>query len=66
MSKFQDWYDQLPEQHKQYLEKQPIWHDRDLIKASIVGALVGFLLGIVVGYELGFQPVVNTFRPLVG
>lgn len=66
MSKLNDWYENLDPKTKAYLEKQPIWHDRDLIKASIGGVAVGFIIGLVVGYQLGWQPVVTVFRPLVG
>lgn len=66
MSKYQEWWDSLDPQMKKYLEKQPIWHDSDLIKSGIYGALIGFFLGLVVGYQLGFEPVVNTFKPLIG
>lgn len=66
MSKLSDWYENLDPKTRAYLEKQPIWHDSDLIKASIGGAVVGFLVGLVVGYQLGWQPVVTVFKPLVG
>lgn len=66
MSKYQEWWDSLDPQTQKYLEKQPLWHDIDLIKATIGGAIVGFFLGLVIGYQLGFEPVVNTFRPLIG
>lgn len=66
MSKLSDWFENLDPKTKAYLEKQPIWHNSDLIKASIGGAIVGFFVGIVIGYQLGWQPVVATFKPLVG
>jgi hypothetical protein len=46
MNKWTAWYDSLPEHTKQYLKTQPIWHDRDLVKAAAVGAVVGFLIGL--------------------
>ena len=46
--------------------KTAIWHDHDLIKAGVVGAVIGFVVGVVVGFEWAWQPVVNTFRPLIG
>ena len=46
--------------------KQAIWYDSDIAKAALYGAVIGFLIGVMVGYEWGWQPVVTTFRPLVG
>jgi len=46
--------------------KQAIWNDRDILKAALYGATIGLIVGIVVGYEWAWQPVVNTFRPLIG
>jgi hypothetical protein len=47
MSKWNTWYDNLPEHTKQYLKSQPIWHDIDMWKAGILGAVVGFILGVI-------------------
>lgn len=66
MSKLSDWYDSQPEHIKKYLEKQPIWHDRDLYKAVAFGIIIGFIVGFIVGYEVAWQPVIQTFRPLIG
>jgi hypothetical protein len=46
--------------------KQAIWNDIDLIKASLVGSAIGLVVGIIIGYEWAWQPVVNTFKPLIG
>jgi hypothetical protein len=46
--------------------KQTIWNDIDLIKAGVVGSALGLVVGIAIGYEWAWQPVVNTFRPLIG
>jgi hypothetical protein len=46
--------------------KQAIWYDSDMAKAAIYGIVIGFVIGVMVGYELGWQPIINTFRPLVG
>ena len=46
--------------------KNAIWYDSDMAKAVLVGIAVGFVVGVVVGYEWAWQPVVNTFRPLIG
>lgn len=66
MSKFNDWYDNLDPKTKKYLESQPIYHGKDLLKSSLFGAFWGFIVGLIVGYQLGWEPVVTTFRPLVG
>ena len=46
--------------------KHAIWYDTDIIKAVLFGIAVGFMFGVVVGYEWAWQPVVNTFKPLLG
>ena len=66
MSKYSEWYDSLPEHTKEYLKRQPIWHDRDLYKAAAVGAAIGFVVGLLVGYEWAWRPVIQTFKPLIG
>lgn len=45
-SKWEEWWDNLPEQHKVYLSSQPVWHDRDLYKAMLYGAVIGFVIGL--------------------
>lgn len=62
----EQWWDNLDSRTKTYLKKQPIWHDRDLWKAGIVGTIVGFAIGFLVGFETGFKPVVTVIRPLIG
>jgi hypothetical protein len=47
MSKFQTWYDNLPEHTKEYLKAQPIWHDSDMFKAFAVGIIVGIIIGAI-------------------
>lgn len=61
MNKWDVWWDSLPEHTKKYLESQPIWHDKDLFKAGLVGAGIGFFIGVVVGFEWAWRPVVQTF-----
>jgi hypothetical protein len=36
-----------------WLAKQPIWHDRDIIKATLTGIVVGVLFGFIWGYGVG-------------
>jgi ElaB/YqjD/DUF883 family membrane-anchored ribosome-binding protein len=46
VNKWNEWYDSLSPQTKEYLKSQPLWHDIDLAKAAAVGAVVGFLIGL--------------------
>lgn len=65
--KYTEWYDTLNPQTKEYLSKQPIWHDRDLYKATGVGIAIGFVVGLVVGFEWAWRPVVaNCIRYVTG
>jgi ElaB/YqjD/DUF883 family membrane-anchored ribosome-binding protein len=45
-NKFETWWENLDPHTKEYLKKQPIWHDSDLFKAAAIGAVVGFLIGL--------------------
>ena len=51
MSKFQDWYDSLSPSTKEYLKNQPIWHDRDLVKAGLFGAFIGVIIGVALAWH---------------
>lgn len=46
MNKFQNWYDSLPEHTKQYINAQPVWHDRDMLKALLLGTAIGLVIGL--------------------
>ena len=46
MNKWTAWYDSLSPSTKEYLKNQPIWHDRDLLKAGLFGAVVGIVIGL--------------------
>ena len=48
MGKFSQWYDSLPEHTKIYLRGQPLWYDKDLAIACLLGAVVGFVIGLMV------------------
>ena len=32
---------------KEYLKNQPLWHDSDLLKAGLFGAVIGIVIGLV-------------------
>jgi hypothetical protein len=46
--------------------ERAIWNDRDLIKVGLIGTAIGLVVGIAIGYEWAWQPVVKTFKPLIG
>jgi hypothetical protein len=41
------WWNSLSPQMQQYLESQPLWHDRDLYTALAAGLIIGFVLGYI-------------------
>ena len=45
-SKWDLWWDSLPEHTKEYIRNQPVWHDRDMVKAGVIGAIVGLVIGL--------------------
>ena len=40
------WTDHKPS--IEYLSKQPVWHNKDLIIAVCVGAVVGIMFGLII------------------
>jgi ElaB/YqjD/DUF883 family membrane-anchored ribosome-binding protein len=66
MNKYQQWWDSLSPQMREYLKNQPIWYDRDLYKAMAVGAVMGFLLGVMLGYAWAWQPALKTLSWVTG
>jgi hypothetical protein len=47
-NKWELWYDSLPAHTKEYLKKQSIWNDLDMVKAFALGAFVGLLIGLII------------------
>ena len=47
-NKFTTWYDNQNETTKAWLDKQAIWHGKDMWMAFGAGILFGFLLGLIV------------------
>ena len=46
-NKWEAWYNSLPASTKEYLSKQPVWHDRDLVKALLTGIIIGIAIGAI-------------------
>jgi hypothetical protein len=44
----QKWLDQQPIHTQEWLKKQAIWHDRDMVLATSIALVVGFVLGWIV------------------
>jgi len=66
VNKYDDWYDKLPKHTKEWLKNQPIYKENEIYKFIAIGAVVGFMIGFLVGYEVAWEPVIRTFRPLIG
>jgi len=47
MNKWDAWWNSLSPSTQEYLKAQPVWHDVDMLKAAIFGAVVGFLIGVI-------------------
>jgi hypothetical protein len=45
-NKWEQWWDSLPQHTKDYIKKQPVWHDRDMVKAGLLGLSIGVILGL--------------------
>ena len=45
-SKWELWWDSLPESTKTYLKNQPVWHDRDMFKSLALGIMIGLTIGV--------------------
>ena len=48
VTKWDTWYQNQNSTTKQWLDKQPIWHDRDMWMALGVGIIVGIVIGLIV------------------
>jgi hypothetical protein len=48
MSKYTRWYNNQSEATKAWLDKQSIWHDRDMVKAVMFGSVIGFVIGVLI------------------
>jgi hypothetical protein len=65
-TELEDWWDRLDPKTKNYLKSQPIWHNADMIKAAVIAGIIGFMVGVIVGYDWAWEPVTQTFKPLIG
>lgn len=48
-SPLESWFESLPENHRKYLESQPVWYDTDLYRSMFFGIMAGFVVGMVAG-----------------
>ena len=46
-SQAQRWLEMQPKHTQEWLKKQAIWHDADMVKAFAFGAFVGLLIGLI-------------------
>lgn len=44
---------------EEWISKQPIWHDRDMVKAVLLGIAFGGFVGLIIGYGLGLPDFSN-------
>jgi hypothetical protein len=47
-SETQRWLEMQPKHTQEWLKKQAIWHDADMVKAVMFGMVLGFLIGQIV------------------
>jgi hypothetical protein len=43
----QQWLEQQPKHTQEWLKKQALWHDIDMVKAFLFGAFVGLIIGLI-------------------
>jgi len=47
-NKWEAWWDSLPQHTKDYIKQQPVWHDRDMYKALVLGMAIGLVIGALI------------------
>lgn len=47
-SEFQEWFDRQPKHTQEWMKKQAIWHDIDMLKALAIGFAIGICIGCIV------------------
>lgn len=45
--KYTSWYDKQNDTTQAYLDRTPVWHDRDLAFAFVGGILIGLFIGLI-------------------
>jgi hypothetical protein len=50
-NKWQTWWDSLPKHTQEYLNNQPLWHDKDVALFVSIALAVGFCLGYILGVK---------------
>jgi F0F1-type ATP synthase assembly protein I len=48
MGKFTRWYDQQNETTRAWLDKQAIWHDKDMAFSFVTGIMFGIIIGVII------------------
>ena len=48
----QIWLEKQPKHTQVWLKKQAIWHDSDMVKAFLFGAVAGVMVGFLLGLSL--------------
>ena len=43
----QEWLDHQPKHTQEWLKKQALWHDIDMVKACLFVAFVGLIIGLI-------------------
>ncbi len=47
MSKFTRWFDKQPSETQQYLNRIPIWTQREMLSALFAGFVIGVVVGAI-------------------
>jgi len=45
--KYTSWYNSQNETTRAYLDRTPVWHDRDMMFAFVGGILLGLIVGLI-------------------
>lgn len=48
VTKFKSWYESQNDTTKAWLDKQAVWHDRDMWISFVIGILFGIMIGLAI------------------